>query len=135
MQKCIRNSRNTISSRRSKEFQYLCYFSQGQSFDKTFFPPDKKSFCMPRSRAVGVRVWGAPSPLTPDFVKSVHPISTGGAQCFHTEVKVAVLNAISQSCNWKSDFFEVKLVPYASLCLENYANQFFMKFWVDWWPF
>ena len=50
------------------------------------------------------------------------------AQCFHMEVKVAVLNAISQSCSKKSDFFEVKLVPYASLCLENYLDQFLMKF-------
>ena len=35
----------------------------------------------------------------------------------------------------KSDFFEVKLVPYASLCPGKYLDQFFMKFWVDWWPF
>ena len=46
------------------------------------------------------------------------------AHCFHMEVKVAVLNAISQNYN----FFEVKLVPYASLCLENYLDHFFMKF-------
>ena len=39
--------------------------------------------------------------------------------CFHMEVKVAVLNAISQSYN----FFEVKQVPYASLCLGNYLDQ------------
>ena len=43
------------------------------------------------------------------------------------EVKVAVLNAISQSCNWKSDFFEVKLNPYASLCLKNYLDDFFYE--------
>ena len=36
-------------------------------------------------------------------------LSTQGAYCFHMEVKVAVLNAISQNYN----FFEVKLVPYA----------------------
>ena len=41
------------------------------------------------------------------------------AQCSHMEVKVAVLNAISQSCNPKSDVFEVKIIPYPSesLCL------------------
>ena len=43
------------------------------------------------------------------------------------EVKVAVLNTISQNFN----FFEVKLIPYASLCLENYLDQIFVKFWVD----
>ena len=48
----------------------------------------------------------------------------GGAHCFHMEVKVAVLNAISQNYN----FFEVKLISYASLCLENYLDQFFGKF-------
>ena len=40
------------------------------------------------------------------------------AHCFHMEVKVAFLNANSQNYN----FFEVKLVPYASLCLENYLD-------------
>ena len=47
------------------------------------------------------------------------------------EVKVAVFNAKSQNYN----FFEVKLVSYASLCLEKYLDQFFMKLWVDVWPF
>jgi hypothetical protein len=51
------------------------------------------------------------------------------------EVKVAVLNAISQNYKKISDFFEVKLVPYAGLCLGNYLDQFFVKFLVDWWPF
>ena len=51
-----------------------------------------------------------------------------GPQSFHVEVKVVVLNAISQSCNWKSDFFEVKLVPCASVCLENYLDQFLWNF-------
>ena len=33
-------------------------------------------------------------------------------------------------------FFEVKLVFYASLCLENCLDQFLMEFCVDWWwPF
>ena len=45
-----------------------------------------------------------------------------GAHCFHMEVKVAVLNEISQNYN----FFEVKLVPYASLCLGNYLDHFFL---------
>ena len=55
----------------------------------------------------------------------VTPAPGGGrAHCFYMEVKVAVLNAISQ--NYK--FFEVKLIPYASLCLENYLDQFFGKF-------
>ena len=49
------------------------------------------------------------------------------AHCFHMEVKVAVLDAISQNYN----FFEVKLVPYASQCPENYLDQYFVKFWVD----
>ena len=40
------------------------------------------------------------------------------------EVKVAVLNAISQNYN----VFEVKLVPYASLCPGIYLDQFFVKF-------
>ena len=53
------------------------------------------------------------------------------AHCFHMEVKVAVLNTISQNYN----FFEVKLIPYASLCLGNYLDQIFVKFWVDWRPF
>ena len=48
----------------------------------------------------------------------------GGAHCFHMEVKVAVLNAISQNYN----FFEVKLVPYASLCPRNYLDQLFGQF-------
>ena len=56
------------------------------------------------------------------------PKSGGGhvppPHCFHMEVKVAVLNAISQNYN----FFEVKLVPYASLCPGNYLDQFFVKF-------
>ena len=43
------------------------------------------------------------------------------------EVKAGVLNAISQSCNKNSDFSEVKLVPYASLCIKNYLDQFFIK--------
>ena len=47
-----------------------------------------------------------------------------GAHCFHMQVKVVVLNAISQSYN----FFDVQLVPYASLCLENYLDQIFVKF-------
>ena len=59
----------------------------------------------------------------PDFGRSVNLFSTK-AQCFHLEVKVAVLDAISQNYN----FFEVKLVPYASLCLGNYLDQFFVKF-------
>ena len=29
----------------------------------------------------------------------------------------------------------IKLVPYASLCLGNYLDQIFVKFWVDWGPF
>ena len=44
------------------------------------------------------------------------------------EVKVAVLNAISQNYKKISDFFEVKLVPYASLCLGSYLNTIFVKF-------
>ena len=48
--------------------------------------------------------------------------------CFHKEVKVAVLNAISENYNTISDFFEVKIVPYASLCLGNYLDQIFVKF-------
>jgi len=40
------------------------------------------------------------------------------------EVKVAVLNAISQKYN----FFEVKVVPYASLCPGNHLDQFLGKF-------
>ena len=44
---------------------------------------------------------------------------------------MAVLNVISQNYN----FFEVKLIPYASLCLENYLDQIFEKFQVDWRPF
>ena len=36
------------------------------------------------------------------------------------EVKVAFFNAVGHTCNQKSDFFEVKLVSYASLCIENY---------------
>jgi hypothetical protein len=51
------------------------------------------------------------------------------------EVKAAVLNAISQNYNKISDFFEVKPVPYASLCLGNYLDKLFVKFLVDWWPF
>ena len=42
----------------------------------------------------------------------------------HMEVKVAVLNTISQNFN----FLEVKLIPYVSLCLENYLDQIFVKF-------
>ena len=51
-------------------------------------------------------------------------LKRGGAQCFHMKVKVADLNAISQNYN----FFEVKLVPFASLCLRNYLDHFFVKF-------
>ena len=47
------------------------------------------------------------------------------------EVKAAVLNAISQNYSKISDFFEVKLVPYASLCLGNYLDQIFVKLRVD----
>ena len=46
------------------------------------------------------------------------------SQCFHMEVKAADLNAISQNYN----FFGIKLVPYASLCLGIYLDQFFVKF-------
>ena len=45
-----------------------------------------------------------------------------GAHCFHMEVKVVVLNAIYQNYNKIADFFEVILVPYASLCLGNYLE-------------
>ena len=58
-----------------------------------------------------------------DIIRSLKPIRNR-AHCFHMKVKVAVLNAISQNFN----FFEVKLVPYASLCLGNYLDQFFVKF-------
>ena len=59
----------------------------------------------------------------------------GWTHCFHMEVKMAVLNTISQNCYKISDFFEVKLVPYASLCLGKYLDRLFMRFWVDRWPF
>ena len=36
---------------------------------------------------------------------------------------MAVLNAVSQSCSLKSDFFEAKLVSNASLSLESYLDQ------------
>ena len=51
-------------------------------------------------------------------------------QCFQMVVKVAVQSKLQL----KSDFIEVKLVPYASLCLGNNLDQFFMQFWVDWCP-
>jgi hypothetical protein len=54
----------------------------------------------------------------------IREVGEGGAHCFHMEVKMAVLNVISQNYN----FFEVKLVPYASLCLGNYLDQIFVKF-------
>ena len=40
---------------------------------------------------------------------------------------MAVLNAISQNYNKMSEFFEVKLVSYASLCLGKYLDQIFVK--------
>ena len=53
------------------------------------------------------------SPKFPDTFILLH--YSQRAHCFHMEVKVAFLNAISENYN----FFEVKLVSFASLCLGN----------------
>ena len=63
-----------------------------------------------------------PLPVLKPSLSSLFSLEDACIQCFHMEVTVSVLNASSQSCHKKSDFFEIKLVFYTSLCLENYLN-------------
>ena len=78
----------------------------------------------------------------PIFVKVIdilHPLSQQDATCdggpFKYDVHFPFLGGHSASSGGSVKmatesltFFEVKLGPYASLCLENYLDQFHMKF-------
>ena len=50
----------------------------------------------------------------------------------HTVLCIAVKVAVFYEIDSKLWLF---WLPYASLCLGNYLDQFFEKFLVDWWPF